>query len=100
VPDDLGCVPAEEAARQLVAIMSSGDRTGDLGRIDCPTLVIHGEADVLVDPSGGRATAAAIPGAELMTLPGAGHHIPQEIFDPLADRIAAHLHPNDVRHTG
>jgi hypothetical protein len=53
-----------------------------------------------VDPSGGRATAAAIPGAELMTLPGAGHHIPQEIFDPLADRIAAHLHPNDVRHTG
>ncbi len=79
-------------ARQLVAIMSSGDRTPALQKLDCPTLVIHGEADVLVDPSGGRATAAAIPEATLMTIPGMGHDLPPAVYDEIADRIAAHAH--------
>ena len=52
-----------------------------------PTLVVHGESDILVDPSGGRATAAAIPGAELWTVPGMGHDLPMELWDQLADRV-------------
>ena len=83
--------------RQLVAIIASGDRTAALRRLECPTLVIHGEDDVLIDPSGGKATAAAIPGAELVMVPGMGHHIPPELFGQIADRVAAHLHANDDR---
>ena len=78
------------AGRQMVAILSSGDRTDGLRRLTCPTLVVHGDADPLVDPSGGRATAAAVPGAELMIVAGMGHHLPPELFDDLADRVAAH----------
>lgn len=86
-------------ARQLVAILASGDRTPGLRRLDCPTLVIHGAADVLVDPSGGEATAAAVPGAELWVVPGMGHHLPPELHAELASRLAAHFHPHDKRLT-
>ncbi len=50
-------------ARQAVASIASGDRTELLRALDVPTLVLHGLADTLCDPSGGRATAAAIPRA-------------------------------------
>ncbi len=84
-------------ARQLVAILASGDRTPALRLLDCPTLVVHGAADVLVDPSGGRATAEAVPGAELWMVPGMGHHLPPEIHAEIAARVSAHLHPHDKR---
>jgi pimeloyl-ACP methyl ester carboxylesterase len=80
----------EGTVRQLVAIIASPDRTVSLGAVTCPTLVIHGEADPLIDPSGGRATAAAIPGAELWTIPGMGHDLHPELFVPIAERIASH----------
>jgi pimeloyl-ACP methyl ester carboxylesterase len=76
-------------ARQLVAILSSPDRTPDLRRLRMPALVVHGESDPLIDPSGGRATAAAMPGATLWTIPGMGHDLPVELFSELADRVAA-----------
>jgi pimeloyl-ACP methyl ester carboxylesterase len=78
------------AARQLVAIASAPDRTEALRAVRCPTLVIHGEADPLIDCSGGRATAEAIPGADLWMIPGMGHDLPAELFAPIAERIAAH----------
>jgi pimeloyl-ACP methyl ester carboxylesterase len=73
--------------RQLVAILASGDRTPALRSLDLPTLVIHGEGDPLIDPSGGRATAAAIPGARLLSLPGMGHDLPKELWDTIVDAI-------------
>ena len=76
-------------ARQLVAILSSPDRTPHLRRLRVPALVVHGESDPLIDPSGGRATAAAVPGATLWTIPGMGHDLPVELFSALADRVAA-----------
>jgi pimeloyl-ACP methyl ester carboxylesterase len=79
----------EGTARQLVAIVSSPDRTPGLAKVEVPTLVVHGESDPLVDPSGGSATAAAIPGAELWTIPGMGHDLPPELFEQIADRVAA-----------
>ena len=74
--------------RQLAAIIASGDRTSELHRIDVPTLVVHGTADPLVGPSGGRATARAIRGAKLMKVPGMGHDLPRAIWDELIDAIA------------
>jgi pimeloyl-ACP methyl ester carboxylesterase len=75
--------------RQLAAILASGDRTPELRRIAVPTLVVHGSADPLVSPSGGRATARAIPGAKLMTIAGMGHDLPRAIWPQLIDAIAA-----------
>ena len=68
---------ARGGGRQLGAIIASGDRTRTLRRISVPTLVIHGTADRLVRPSGGRATAKAIPGARLMMVKGMGHDLPR-----------------------
>jgi pimeloyl-ACP methyl ester carboxylesterase len=76
-------------ARQLLAIHASGDRTPALRRLDVPTLVVHGEADQLVQVEGGRATAAAVPGAELMVVPGMGHNFPRELWPQLVDAITA-----------
>ena len=75
-------------ARQLAAIIASGDRTPDLRRITAPTLVIHGTHDRMVRPSGGRATARAIPGARLMLIRGMGHDLPRAVWPRLIDAIA------------
>jgi pimeloyl-ACP methyl ester carboxylesterase len=75
--------------RQAVAVIASGDRTPGLRKLAIPTLVIHGTADKLCDVSGGRATAAAIPGAELLVVDGMGHDLPKALWPELADRIAA-----------
>jgi pimeloyl-ACP methyl ester carboxylesterase len=77
--------------RQLAAILVAGDRTPDLGEIKAPTLVIHGEKDPLVDPSGGIATAEAIPDAELWLMPGVGHDLPPAIYPELTGRLIAHF---------
>jgi|BEDMetMinimDraft_2_1075160.scaffolds.fasta_scaffold01024_4 pimeloyl-ACP methyl ester carboxylesterase len=61
--------------RQIGAILASGDRTAALGAIRAPTLVIHGDRDRMVHPSGGAATAAAIPGAFHVVIPGLRHQI-------------------------
>lgn len=74
-------------ARQTLAVVNQPDRTTDLANLVVPTLVIHGEADPLVDLSGGRATAEAIPGAELWIVSGMGHDLPPELFVQLAERI-------------
>jgi pimeloyl-ACP methyl ester carboxylesterase len=76
-------------ARQLHAITASGDRTPRLRELDVPALVIHGKKDVLVNPSGGRATAAAIPGARLWMVEGMGHDLPQELWPEIVEQIAA-----------
>lgn len=75
--------------RQAVASVASGDRTSRLKDLDLPTLVIHGMADPLCDVSGGRATAAAIPGAELVLIEGMGHNLPPGLWERFADHIAA-----------
>ena len=83
-------------ARQLLAIHASGDRTPALRRLDVPTLVIHGEDDPLVQVEGGRATAAAVPGAELLVIPGMGHNMPRALWPQLVDGITALADRADV----
>lgn len=75
--------------RQLAAIFASGDRTAELRGIGVPTVVVHGDRDRLVHPSGGAATAAAIPGARLETIPGLGHDLPAGAWTTIIDLIAA-----------
>ncbi|MGH9115584.1 MAG: alpha/beta fold hydrolase [Acidimicrobiales bacterium] len=80
----------EGTARQMVAILSSPDRTPGLRSTECPTFVVHGEDDPLVDPSGGRATAEAVPGAQLWMVPGMGHDVPPQLFGEVVERVGAH----------
>jgi len=77
------------AGRQLAAIIASGDRTPLLRRIRVPTLVIHGTADKLVRPSGGRATVKAIAGARLMMVEGMAHDLPRGAWPQIIEAIAA-----------
>jgi pimeloyl-ACP methyl ester carboxylesterase len=84
---DRGLNPAG-AGRQLAAIISAGDRTEQLRTIAAPTLVIHGTADQLVSPSGGRATARAIPGARLLEIEGMGHDLPRGAWPQIIGAIA------------
>lgn len=74
--------------RQAVAVVASGDRTSRLREVAVPTLVIHGIEDKLVDISGGRAVAAAIPGAELVEIDGMGHDLPRALWSQFATKIA------------
>jgi pimeloyl-ACP methyl ester carboxylesterase len=74
-------------ARQRAAVIASGDRREELAGIDTPTLVIHGDQDPLMRPRGGRATAAAVPGAKLVIYPGMGHDLPRPLWPTIIDEI-------------
>jgi pimeloyl-ACP methyl ester carboxylesterase len=80
--DQLGTV------RQSIAVLASGDRTARLRSISVPTLVIHGADDRMCDISGGRATANAIIGAELVVIEGMGHNIPRALWPGIASLIS------------
>jgi pimeloyl-ACP methyl ester carboxylesterase len=82
--------PAAGTARQIQAIQRSGDRTAQLSRITAPTLVINGDRDLLVHPSGGAATVRAIRSAQHVVIPGMGHHIPEALVGPVTEYIAQH----------
>ncbi|SDH40405.1 Pimeloyl-ACP methyl ester carboxylesterase [Sinosporangium album] len=75
-------------ARQLMAVLASGDRSEGLRGLDVPALVIHGEDDLLIQLPGGVATAEAIPGAKLLTFPGMGHDLPRDLWPVITDAIA------------
>lgn len=77
-------------ARQMLAILASGDRRPLLRRITVPTLVLHGERDPLLPLAAGRDTAAHVPGATFRPIPGMGHDLPEALVPRLVDEIAAH----------
>jgi pimeloyl-ACP methyl ester carboxylesterase len=77
--------------RQLSAIHASGSRTVALGALEMPTLVLHGDADTLIDISGGRRTAEAIPGARFVVIEGLGHDYPPQYWDELISLLQTHL---------
>jgi pimeloyl-ACP methyl ester carboxylesterase len=81
---------AAGVGRQLRAILASGSRKARLRAVKAPTLVIHGTADPLVHPAGGRDTAASIPDAKLLMIDGMGHALPIRMRPQIIDAIAAH----------
>jgi pimeloyl-ACP methyl ester carboxylesterase len=73
--------------RQFAAILASGDRTAALNELSVPALVIHGEADPLVQLPGGVGTADAIPGAKLLTFPGMAHDLPRPLWPEIVGAV-------------
>ena len=70
------CFCPEGTGRQLVAILTHGNRAPALSSLKIPTLVIHGTHDPLVSVEGGKDTANSIPGAQLILIEGMGHDLP------------------------
>lgn len=73
--------------RQMLAVVTQSSRSDRLRAVRVPTLVVHGLADKMVHVSGGRATAAAVPGAELLLIDGMGHDLPPELFGTFVSGI-------------
>ena len=80
-------VPRSGVLRQMIAILKAPNRSVRLHSLHVPTLVIHGLADKMVHVSGGRATAAAIPGSELLLIDGMGHDLPPALFETFSSAI-------------
>ena len=85
---DRGWSP-DGVVRQLLAILTQPDRTKALGRLRVPVTVVHGTKDPLVHRSGGKATAAAIPGAEHVEIPGMAHDLPEPLHGRIVEIIAS-----------
>ena len=79
----------EGRVRQLLAIIAAASRTDDLRALEIPAVVIHGELDPLVDPSGGVRTHEALRGSELVLLPDAAHDLPEIYWPNLIEKITA-----------
>jgi pimeloyl-ACP methyl ester carboxylesterase len=80
-------VSAQGVMRQMLAVVTQPNRAPRLRAVQVPTLVIHGLADKMVHVSGGRATAAAVPRAELLLIDGMGHDMPQALHRTFAEAI-------------
>ncbi len=80
----------EGATRQLAAIYASGDRSGALGQVTVPTLVLHGRDDTLIAPDGGERTAELIPGAHLLMLADMGHDLPEPLWPLIVAAATEH----------
>jgi pimeloyl-ACP methyl ester carboxylesterase len=85
----------EGRRRQHRAVRAAHDRTAALGGLSMPTVVVHGTADPMCHPSGGRATAEAVPGARLELVPGMGHDLPRGAWPQLVRAIAGNARRAD-----
>lgn len=85
------CFSPDGTARQFIAILLQDDRRKALASLRLPALVIHGTDDPVVPVEGGKDTAEAIPGAELMLIQGMGHDLPHGgAWAQIIKAIAAH----------
>lgn len=78
-------------AHQLSAVLASGSRLEELGRVSAPTLILHGTEDPLVPPGHGAKCAAHIPGAKLVWMEGVGHELPPGIMPQVHKELLALL---------
>jgi pimeloyl-ACP methyl ester carboxylesterase len=77
------------SGRQLQAIVRSGDRAAGLAALPMPALVVHGENDTLIHPSGGARTAELIPDAELLVIEGMSHDFVYQAWPPIIEAVTA-----------
>ncbi|MDP1876269.1 MAG: alpha/beta hydrolase [Actinomycetota bacterium] len=82
------CYAPDGIARQRQAIAGGFDTLPQLPDLTCPTLVIHGSDDRLIEPAGSEAIHDAIPGSELIIFDGMGHELPKELWPEIVDAIA------------
>jgi pimeloyl-ACP methyl ester carboxylesterase len=78
-------------ARHFGAVLGSGSLARYDRQITAPTVVIHGKADKLMRPSGGRAVARAIKGARLVLLDGMGHDLPEQLWDRVISELTSNF---------
>lgn len=83
--------------RQLIAILASEPRNEMLKKVTCPALVLHGEADPLVLVDGGKDTAASIPGAELVIVPGMAHDFTEALVPVYVKHVGGFLKRAEAR---
>lgn len=81
------CFYPDGGMRQIAAIFAAPDRTLALQGLTLPTLVIHGDQDPLIPPENGRHTAAALPNARLIIIPGMGHALPEQVWPQVVDAL-------------
>jgi proline iminopeptidase len=79
------------AARQLMAVLADPDRSEEVARIRCPTLIIHGADDPLVPLPAAHHLAKLLPQARLEVIPGLGHYLPADKLPKLAQLTIEHL---------
>ncbi len=87
---DRGFYPAG-VARHFSAVLASGSLLAYNRRTVVPTVVIHGRADKLARPFGGRAVARAIKDARLVLFDGMGHDLPQQLWDRLINVLTSNF---------
>jgi pimeloyl-ACP methyl ester carboxylesterase len=75
------CFCPEGVGRQMQATIADGNRADALRQVRLPALVIHGNRDTLISPSGGRRTAELIPAARYVEFEGMGHDYPRPVWD-------------------
>lgn len=78
-------------AQQFSAILGSGSLLRYDRLITSPTVVIHGRADKLMRPAGGRAVARAIPGARLVLVDGMGHDLPAQLWNRVISELTSNF---------
>ncbi|MDZ7826306.1 MAG: alpha/beta hydrolase [Gammaproteobacteria bacterium] len=78
------------SARQMAAVVAHGNRGPALEELETPALVIHGSADPLVHPEGGRDTHRALRNSELLMVEGMGHDLPVGAWDEIVRAISLH----------
>ena len=83
-------------ARQVMAIAAGGSRAAGLRTVRVPTLVLHGSADTLIEPSGGQRTAELVPGARYVVIEGMGHDYPSGYWDELVELVTDHAAAADA----
>lgn len=88
---------ASGVARHMLAVLTQVDRTEALRELDLAATVVHGLEDPLVNKSGGRATADAIPDAELLEIAGMGHDLPVQLYSTYVEAIAATIERSTSR---
>ena len=88
--EEMGMFP-DAMPRQLMAIVSAGDRSEAVSRIKAPTLVLHGEDDNLLPKEHGQHTHEMINGSEFIVYQGMGHDMPAEVVPLMLQAMAQHF---------
>lgn len=91
VKEIMDAAPAEGVIGALAAMRDRLDSTPMLSEISVPTLVLHGDEDRVIPSSEAEATAAAVPGAKLAIIEGAGHLPNLERFETFNELVVAFL---------
>ena len=87
---DIGMFPSS-MPRQLMAIISAGDRSEQVQSISVPTLVLHGEDDTLLPPPHGEHTHELIEGSKYVVYPGMGHNMPPQVVPQIVSAMTSHF---------